>query len=58
MVVRRDNREVPRSKDVFYRKFLQPVIDTYRALGIAAEYKPVNDVVVESRKISARAWPK
>jgi lipoate-protein ligase A len=31
---------------------LQPPIDTYREIGIAAEYKPVNDIVTNNRKIS------
>ena len=39
-------------KDAFYRKFLQPVIDVYRRLGIEAQYKPINDVIVGTRKIS------
>jgi lipoate-protein ligase A len=29
-----------------------PPIDTYREIGIAAEYKPVNDIVAHQRKIS------
>ena len=40
------------SKFAFYQKFLQPVIQTYLQLGIPAEYKPVNDIVVNQRKIS------
>jgi lipoate-protein ligase A len=52
LILRRDNPAVPRRKDAFYRKFLQPVIDVYRAIGIQAEYKPVNDVIAGNRKIS------
>ena len=52
LVLRRDNSAIPRGKISFYKKFLQPVINVYRHIGIAAEYKPVNDVVVEHRKIS------
>jgi lipoate-protein ligase A len=40
-------------KGVFYRTLLEPVAETYRQLGIAARYKPVNDIVTaEGRKIS------
>jgi lipoate-protein ligase A len=39
-------------KETFYRKFLQPIINVYRTIGIPAEYKPINDVIVGTRKIS------
>jgi lipoate-protein ligase A len=52
LVIRRDNPLTPASKDAFYRKFLQAPIEAYRALGIPAEYKPVNDIVAGGRKIS------
>ena len=52
LILQRDNSVIPQGKISFYKKFLQPVINVYRRIGIAAEYKPVNDVVVESRKIS------
>jgi lipoate-protein ligase A len=52
LVIRRDNPLTPASKDAFYRKFLQAPIEAYRALGIPAEYKPVNDIVAGGRKVS------
>ena len=52
LILHRDNSAIPPGKISFYKKFLQPVIDVYRHIGIAADYKPVNDVVVEQRKIS------
>jgi lipoate-protein ligase A len=52
LVLRRDNPEVPPSKKSFYRRFLQPAINVYRHIGVPAEYKPVNDIVVRNRKIS------
>ncbi|MBW2066031.1 MAG: lipoate--protein ligase family protein [Deltaproteobacteria bacterium] len=52
LILKRKNPIVPRSKEAFYKKFLQPVINTYRHIGIQAEYKPVNDVVAGNRKIS------
>jgi len=51
-LLRRDNPIVPASVADFYRKFLQPVIATYRDFGIPAEYKPVNDIITSGRKIS------
>jgi lipoate-protein ligase A len=52
LVIHRDNPLVPASKEAFYRQFLQAPIAAYRALGIPAEYKPVNDIVANGRKIS------
>ena len=52
LIIRRDNPIVPKRIDAFYKKFLQPVISVHRRIGIQAEYKPVNDLVVENRKIS------
>jgi lipoate-protein ligase A len=52
LVLHRQNPMVPASKEVFYRRFLAPVVATYRDLGLAATYKPVNDIVVGGRKIS------
>jgi lipoate-protein ligase A len=52
LVLRRGNPLIPPSKEAFYRKFLQPVVDTYRRIGIPAEYKPVNDVIAGGRKVS------
>lgn len=52
LVIRKDNPLVPASREEFYRKFLQAPIATYRAIGIPAEYKPVNDIIVHNRKIS------
>ncbi len=39
-----------------YRKFSQPVMETYRRLGIEVEYRPINDIVVKNsqRKISGQ----
>jgi lipoate-protein ligase A len=52
LILHKDNPLAPRDKASFYRRFLQPPIDTYREIGIAAEYKPVNDIVAHQRKIS------
>jgi lipoate-protein ligase A len=52
LVIRRDNPLVPAGKLAFYRTFLQAPIEAYRALGIPAEYRPVNDIVAHHRKVS------
>ena len=52
MILNRANPIGPKRIDAFYKKFLQPVIDVHRRIGIQAEYKPVNDLVVQHRKIS------
>jgi lipoate-protein ligase A len=52
LVIHKENPLVPAGKEAFYRKFLQPPIEAYRALGVPAEYKPVNDIVANHRKVS------
>ena len=52
LIIHRDNPLVPAGKLAFYRKFLQAPIESYRALGIPAEYREVNDIVANQRKVS------
>ena len=52
LILNRDNPIVPKRIDTFYQKFLKPVIDVHHRIGIPAKYKPVNDLVVQNRKIS------
>ncbi len=53
LIIHRNNSLIPEGgKLAFYRKFLQAPIEAYRALGIPAEYRQVNDIVVNGRKIS------
>ena len=52
LVLRADRPDVPASKDAFYRKFLGPVVETFREMGVEATFKPVNDIIVNNRKIS------
>ncbi len=52
LVIHSDHPQVPENKAAFYRKFLGPVIDTFRQFGVPAEYKPVNDILANGRKIS------
>jgi lipoate---protein ligase len=52
LILHKDGPEIPESKDEIYRKFLSPVIETYRQFGMPAEYRPVNDIVANGRKVS------
>lgn len=52
LVVRNDRSEVPANKGELYKKFLTPVIETYREFGMPAVYKPVNDIIANGRKVS------
>jgi lipoate-protein ligase A len=52
LILKENNPIVPKRIDAFYKKFLQPVINVHHRMGIPAKYKPVNDLIVEHRKIS------
>ncbi len=52
MIIRQDHPGVPQNKVEFYRKYLQPVVDTFREFGVNAEYRPVNDILANGRKIA------
>ncbi len=47
-----DSKIVPRNISSFFAKLLEPVVQTYRHFNIDAKYRPVNDIIVENRKIS------
>lgn len=51
-ILRGDRADVPRDKNKLYRKYLGPVVQTFRDCGVDAEFKPVNDIIVGGRKIS------
>lgn len=52
LIIHKDNPLAPKDKLAFSQRFLQPPIQTYREIGIPAEYKPVNDIITQKRKIS------
>jgi lipoate-protein ligase A len=52
LVLSKGRSGVPENKSEFYRVFLDPVIGTYREFGMPAEYKPVNDILANGRKVS------
>lgn len=47
-----DTPDIPRNISKIYEYFLQPVVKSYQDLGIKARYSPVNDILVENKKIS------
>ena len=50
--VGKDTRVMPRNVDKMFRKLLEVTVEGYRSLGVPADFKPLNDVVVEGKKIS------
>ena len=52
LILHKDRPEVPRNKADLYRVLLAPVIETYREFGMPAEYKPINDILANGRKVS------
>ena len=51
-IVSKGSEAVPRSIDAMFERLLSVTVETYRRLSVPAEFKPLNDVVVEGRKIS------
>ncbi len=43
--------KAPQRADTLYRTFIEPVVRTYREMGVQAEYRPINDIQVDGRKI-------
>lgn len=48
-------RRAPSRVGQLYPLFIEPVVRTYRELGIRATYRPVNDIQVNGRKIGGTA---
>jgi len=51
-VVFRDTNVLPVDVEGLFERLLAVTVETYRRLGVPAEFKPLNDVVVGGRKIS------
>jgi lipoate-protein ligase A len=50
-----DESELPESPQETFRMLCQGIVETLHGFGLAAEFKPVNDVLVKGRKISGSA---
>ena len=42
---------LPAAVEDRFRMYIEPIVRTYRALGIAAEFRPINDIQVKGKKI-------
>jgi lipoate-protein ligase A len=51
-IVSKASEAVPRDVGEMFERLLSVTVETYRRLGVSAEFKPLNDVVVGGRKIS------
>jgi lipoate-protein ligase A len=49
LIFHREN--LPRRVEEMYKLLITPLVETYRALGIEAHHRPVNDILVGDRKI-------
>ncbi|MBU7017575.1 MAG: hypothetical protein HXS44_08700 [Theionarchaea archaeon] len=52
IIIRKDNPAIPLGIEAFYRKFLQPTVRVYQRFGLPAQYRPINDVIINGRKAS------
>lgn len=52
VIVRRDNPLTPWHTEAFFRRFLKPVIRTLEQFGMKGRFVPINDLLVNDRKIS------
>jgi len=52
LIGRIDSPTTPRKIDDYYRKFLEAPVQAYRNIGVQAEFKPVNDLIANGKKIS------
>jgi len=51
-IISKESVVIPRNVDKMFEGLLEVTVETYRRLGVSSEFKPLNDVVVEGRKIS------
>jgi lipoate-protein ligase A len=51
-IVFKETALIPKDVEAMFEKLLSVTVETYTKLGVPAEFKPLNDVVVEGRKIS------
>ena len=52
VIVGRDNPKIPLSVRGLFETLLKPVVSAFKNLGLPAEYKPINDIEVNGKKIS------
>ncbi|KJR49150.1 Lipoate-protein ligase A [Desulfosporosinus sp. I2] len=52
IVLHRKNPDIPTNRERFYKKLLEPVVQTLRDFNLAAEIRSPCDLIVNSKKIS------
>lgn len=52
VIVSMDHPFARKGVEYFYKTLLKPIVDVYRSFGLNAKYKPLNDIVVNGKKIS------
>ncbi len=52
VIAHKSDKRVPKKVEDLFRRFLEAPVKTYNDLGIQAEYRAVNDIEVQGRKIS------
>jgi lipoate-protein ligase A len=52
LILKRDNPLSPRFQEAFFKRFLEPVVHTLNSFGIEGKFVPLNDLVVNDKKIS------
>ncbi|MCK4952947.1 hypothetical protein KAS14_04120 [Candidatus Bathyarchaeota archaeon] len=52
VVARKEGKAIPLTVENLFKKLLGVTVYVYRKLGLPAEFKPINDVIVNERKIS------
>jgi lipoate-protein ligase A len=52
VIIRRDNPLTPKFTEVFFRRFLGPVVRVLQSYNLNARFVPINDLLVDDRKIS------
>ncbi len=52
LILRRDNPITPRFQEAFFKRFLEPVVKTLNSLGMEGRFVPLNDLIVNKKKIS------
>jgi lipoate-protein ligase A len=51
-IIGKDTPVIPRDVDEMFKNLLGVTVDTYQRMGLDAEYKPLNDVISNGKKIS------
>lgn len=51
LIVHRRGPHATMRREALYRKFLEPVVNVYRSMGVPAHYRSVADLAIRNRKI-------